>query len=286
MALINHAKKEINAKLVYFGPAGAGKSTNLNFIYRKLKPDFRGTFKAMNVQNNRMLFFDFTPSGQGTVNGYAVRFHIYTIQGEVSGDAAWKTVLKGVDGLMLVADSAEGGQAANRESHDLLEGILAGYGSSLAEIPAIVQANRRDVPDPVSPAELARLFGAGTSQVRPAVAQRGEGVLESLFELVRMVLKNLRESGLELGRVPEQSQTVAEEPEEPVVPEPVPEEPVSLPARAEESAEEAVSPVSFAGGATLLPDGRLAVPLVVSVGGESRRVTLTLALDFASDRTE
>src|ERR1700690_2992535 len=106
MALINHAKREINTKLVFYGPGLSGKSTNLNYIYRKLKPEHRGKLKIMNIEKDRMLFFDFAPVGQGKVGTYNVRFHIYSIIGESTSGAAWKMVLKGADGVVFVADSA------------------------------------------------------------------------------------------------------------------------------------------------------------------------------------
>ncbi len=133
MALVNHAKGEINAKLVLYGPGLAGKSTNLNFIYRKLKPEHRGKLKAMNIEKERMLFVDFSPTGQGKVGAYNVRFHIYTITGESANSTAWKMVLKGVDGVVFVADSSPDRLGANLESLGALRKTMDGYGLNLAD---------------------------------------------------------------------------------------------------------------------------------------------------------
>src|SRR5512137_906990 len=145
MALVNHAKGEINAKLVFYGPGLSGKSTNLNFIYRKLKPEHRGKLKAMNIEKERMLFFDFSPSGPGKVGAYNVRFHIYTITGEAASGTAWKMVLKGVDGVVFVADSAPDRLGANLESLSVLRKTLEGYSINLADLPGVLQCNKRDL---------------------------------------------------------------------------------------------------------------------------------------------
>jgi signal recognition particle receptor subunit beta len=204
MALVNHAKKEINAKIVYFGPEWAGKAANLSHIFGKLKEAFRGSFKSMNLQSDRMLFFDFVPSGQGTLNGYTIRFHIYTITGEVTHASSWKMVLKGVDGVVFVADSDPTRMTANLESLNLLDSCLGAYGKSLADIPCVLQCNKRDLPEAADLAGMEQLLNPRSIPVVPAVARKGEGVLESIFNLVKMVLKNLREGGLELDRQAEQ----------------------------------------------------------------------------------
>src|SRR5512136_114758 len=146
MALVNHAKGEINAKLVFYGPGLSGKSTNLNFIYRKLKPEHRGKLKAMNIEKERMLFFDFSPSGQGKVGTYNVRFHIYSITGEAANSTAWKMVLKGADGMVFVADSAPERLEANLESLNDLQKNLNTYGKSISELSGVLQCNKRDLP--------------------------------------------------------------------------------------------------------------------------------------------
>lgn len=211
MALVNKIKREINAKLVFFGPGLSGKTTNLNHIYSKLKPEFRGKLKSMNIQNDKMLFFDFTPPGDGTVNGYSVRFHLYTLKGDTKGSSPWKMVLKGADGVVFVADSAPDRLTANRESLKNLAEYLGAYGQDAADIPVVFEYNKRDCIDAVPLEDLQRMLNPGNLPGFPATASRGEGVLNALLALVRIVLKKLRETGLELEESVEKLQGVSEQ---------------------------------------------------------------------------
>ena len=198
MPLINHAKKEINAKIVYCGPASGGKATNLQFVYSKLKESTRGAFKSTSLQNDRMLFFDFMPSSQGNLNGYNIRFHIYTLTGAPSSPASWKMVLKGVDGLVFVADSRPDSLSATRASFRDLNTSLARYGKNLTEIPCVIQCNKQDVPQALSTEAIERELAPLDAQVFPAVAAKGDGVLETIFALIRLVLRNIRNAGIEM----------------------------------------------------------------------------------------
>lgn len=211
MALVNKIKREINAKLVFFGPGLSGKTTNLNHIYSKLKPEFRGKLKSMNIQNDKMLFFDFTPPGDGKVNGYSVRFHIYTIKGETKSSSPWKMVLKGADGVVFVADSAPDRMTANRESLRNLAEYLGAYGQNPEDIPLVFEYNKRDRVDAVPLEDLQRMLNPGNLPGFPATASNGDGVLNALLALVRMVLKKLRETGLELEAGVEKLQGVSEQ---------------------------------------------------------------------------
>jgi len=307
MALINHAKREINAKLVFYGPGLSGKATNLNYIYRKLKPEHRGKLKTMNIQKDRMMFFDFAPPGQGKVGGYNVRFHIYSLSGEVANSAVWKLVLKGADGILLIADSAPDRMAANMESLHNLQRILSAYGKDLADLPGVLQCNKRDLAAAVPLEEMQRSLNPGRYPVMPAVAGRGEGVLDSLFSLVKMVLKNLRESGLELENEPAQlaglaATTTATSAEGPIGMEPLssagegelPEvsppagetAPASAPIAkvAEADGEEPV--ITFAGAPEALAGGSLRLPLSVSYGGREKKVAITVTVTLELDEKE
>jgi signal recognition particle receptor subunit beta len=197
MALVNQAKREINAKIVFFGPGLSGKSTNLKHVFNKLKPEFRGAIKAMTVQAARMLFFDFTPPGDGNVHGFRVRFHVYTVSGPVVDPAAWKMVLKGVDGIVFVADSAADRQEDNRASLDNLTSYLKGYGQSLASIPVVIQFNKCDLSDALETSELERTLNPSRLPSFKASSQSGEGVLQTTLGLVKTVLAALRDKGLE-----------------------------------------------------------------------------------------
>ncbi|KAF0220071.1 MAG: hypothetical protein FD174_1516 [Geobacteraceae bacterium] len=273
MALINHAKREINAKIVYCGPGLSGKTTNLNYIYKKLKPEYRGKLKVMNIQQERMLFFDFTPTGQGTVGGYDVRFHVYTIIGEASHPSPWKMVLKGVDGVVFVADSGRERMAANLESFNSLCAYLTAYGKALADTPCVIQCNKQDLANAVSPEEMLRTLNSGNAALLPAVAAQGEGVLEALFNVVKMVLKELRESGAELGAEEEAAispATVMTE-EAPPSSQPVmPEEPAGIVA--------GEPTVDFLGEPELIGNGGVRLPLVVRYGGREKKVAINISI--------
>ena len=314
MALVNHAKGEINAKIVYYGPVSSGKGTNLNYIYRKLKPEHRGQIKIMNVEKNRMLFFDFAPAGQGKVGDYNVRFHVYSIVGEVSGDTAWKMLLKGADGIVFVADSSPEKMDANIERLDELRRIMRGYGMSIKDLPGVLQCNKRDAGSLKTMAEMENDLNYGGFTVIPSVASKGEGVLESLFSLMKGVMKNLRESGVAPGA--EAEPLVAPEAPEPVVREQAPIEPPPVSFEEEpqtrepepsapsspdvEESAEAVQPVmepvvetgesgpvepviELAGQAEPLADGRLRLPLKVRCGNSERKFELKLAVSVALD---
>ena len=296
MALINHAKKEINAKIVYFGPEFAGKATNLNHIFGKLKESFRGTFKSMNLQNDRMLFFDFIPSGPGALNGYTTRFHVYTVTGEVSRASSWKMVLKGVDGVIFVADSDPDRMAANVASLKLLDSCLGVYEKQLSAIPCVIQCNKRDLPNAAGLEEMGRAVNLHGLTMVPAVARRGEGVLESLFNLVKVVLKNLRAEGLELDRQAEQLHRMAK-PAAPEHPEAAfPQETdlsgveSAMQARAETEKGRAAQPeafppaggeepvVEFAGEPEILRGGGLRLPLSIRYEGKEKRMAIDISL--------
>ena len=287
MALINHAKGEINAKLVYVGPASAGKATNLTYIYGKLKESFRGTFKSMNLQNDRMLFFDFLPSGQGNVNGYKVRFHVYTITGDVTHPSSWKMVLKGADGLVFVADSGADRMADNVDSLKGVKAALASYGKAVSDVPCVIQCNKRDVPQPLDLQELGRVLNPGNCLQVQAVAGKGEGVLESLFPLVKMVMKNLRATGLHLEGEAEQLQRMGEpaaaewDDVQGTVPPPTEgmEPPVSGDAREQvQSADEEELAIEIAGDAEPLGKRGVRLPLSVSYGGKVKRMAIEISL--------
>lgn len=212
MALVNQAKREINAKIVFFGPGLSGKSTNLKHVFNKLKPEFRGAMKAMTVQAARMLFFDFTPPGDGNVHGFRVRFHVYTVSGPVVDPAAWKMVLKGVDGIVFVADSAAGRQEDNRASLDNLTSYLKGYGQSLSSIPVVMQFNKSDLSDALEVGELERTLNPSRLASFKASSQSGEGVLQTTLGLVKSVLAGLRDKGVEGIASGESLQRIVEAP--------------------------------------------------------------------------
>ncbi len=192
MSFINHMTKEINCKIVYYGPGLCGKTTNLQFIHDSAKPDSRGKMIALATETDRTLFFDFMPLDLGKIGGYKVRFHLYTVPGQVFYDASRKLVLKGADGVIFVADSQPGRMEANLESLENLDFNLKEQGIDLAEIPFVIQYNKRDLPDVVPVEELrAQLNTWGVPDVECS-AKLGNGVFDTLKGLSKLVLTRLR----------------------------------------------------------------------------------------------
>ena len=222
MAIVNHAKKEINAKIVYYGPGLSGKATNLKFIYEKMKPEFRGMLRFLNTQSGKMYFFDFMRPDQIGIEDYNIRFHIYTVPGEVIDFAIWKTVLKGADGLVFVADSDPEKLASNMDSLKDLSDYMEAMNTGLHEIPCIFQCNKQDYSGAFAPAELKKILDVENFPMIPAVAQKGEGVLNTLSTIVKMVMQKLRETPLGIER----EETIVTAAAEPVITS-APEEPAA-----------------------------------------------------------
>jgi signal recognition particle receptor subunit beta len=199
MAIVNHAKKEINAKIVYYGPGLSGKTTNIKFIHEKMKPEFRGAFKFLNTRSGKMFFFDFMRPEQIGIKDYNIRFHIYTVPGEVHDYVIWKTVLKGMDGMVFVADSVPDKLSSNQESMKNLAEYLGTLGTDLRDIPCIFQCNKQDIPGALTLEDLRANLTVEDFRMIPAVAQKGEGVLNTLSNIVKMVMQKLREIELEIA---------------------------------------------------------------------------------------
>ena len=189
MSMINYASREINCKLVYYGPGLGGKTTNLEFVYNKVAPNSRGKLISLATETERTLFFDFLPVDLGTIRGFKTRFHLYTVPGQVFYNASRKLILRGVDGIVFVADSAPNRLRANAESMRNMRENLAEYGLTLDDVPIVVQVNKRDLPDAL-PVEMVRAVvdPEGRFPVLEAVATEGKGVFETLKEVSRLVL--------------------------------------------------------------------------------------------------
>ena len=195
MSFINYSSREINCKIVYYGPGLCGKTTNLQFIYSKTNPDLKGKMISLATETERTLFFDFLPLALGQIRGFKTRFHLYTVPGQVFYDASRKLILKGVDGVVFVADSQSERMEANAESLDNLRVNLSEQGYDLAKIPCIIQYNKRDLPNAAPLGEMQRLLNPGGLVEFEACATGGQGVFETLKAVARGVLRDLKQMG-------------------------------------------------------------------------------------------
>jgi signal recognition particle receptor subunit beta len=223
MSMINYASREINCKLVYYGPGLGGKTTNLEFVYNKVSPNSRGKLISLATETERTLFFDFLPVDLGTIRGFKTRFHLYTVPGQVYYNASRKLILKGVDGVVFVADSQIERMEANIESMQNLYDNMAQHGYNLTTIPFLIQYNKRDLPNAATIRELQAALNPGWPIEDPtrqkatpdsyhegeflveqldgqwverapyfeAVAMTGEGVFDTLKAVSKLVLKSL-----------------------------------------------------------------------------------------------
>jgi signal recognition particle receptor subunit beta len=192
MTFINYASREINCKIVYYGPGLCGKTTNLQYIYDSTAPQAKGKLISLATETDRTLFFDFMPLELGTVRGFKTRFHLYTVPGQVYYDASRKLILKGVDGVVFVADSQEERMDANIESLYNLEENLKSQGYDLMNIPYVLQLNKRDLPNVISVDELTGELQKKGEPVFEATAAKGEGVFDTLKAVAKQVLTELR----------------------------------------------------------------------------------------------
>ena len=223
MSMINYASREINCKIVYYGPGLGGKTTNLEFVYNKVTPNTRGKMVSLATETERTLFFDFLPIDLGTIRGFKTRFHLYTVPGQVYYNASRKLILKGVDGVVFVADSQVERTEANVESMQNLYDNMAEYGYDLTKIPFVIQYNKRDLPNAAPIKELQAQWNPGGEVADPArqremanpwnpdelliqrhdgvwierapsfesVAITGDGVFDTLKAVAKLVLKSL-----------------------------------------------------------------------------------------------
>ncbi len=194
MSFINYSNREINCKIVYYGPGMCGKTTNLQFVYKKTAPNAKGKMISLATETERTLFFDFLPLALGEIRGFKTRFHLYTVPGQVFYDASRKLILKGVDGVVFVADSQKDRIDANLESLENLKVNLKEQGYSLDEMPFVIQYNKRDLPN-VSPVEeLRKLLNPSGVPDFEAVASQGKGVFETLKAVAKQVLLELKKT--------------------------------------------------------------------------------------------
>ena len=195
MSFINFAAREINCKIVYYGAGLGGKTTNLQVIYQKTADQQKGKMISLATETERTLFFDFLPLDLGNVRGFKTRIHLYTVPGQVFYDASRKLILRGVDGIVFVADSQEQRQDANVEALDNLMSNLKEHGYDFNKIPYVLQLNKRDLPNILPIDLLATELRKKNEPIVEAVAFQGVGVFETLKEIAKQVLTELKAGG-------------------------------------------------------------------------------------------
>ena len=192
MSFINYSSREINCKIVYYGPGLCGKTTNLQYIYNKTSPTAKGKMISLATETERTLFFDFLPLSLGEIRGFKTRFHLYTVPGQVFYDASRKLILKGVDGVVFVADSQIERMEANQESLDNLRDNLKEQCYDIEKIPLVLQYNKRDLPNAAPVEDLSRMLNYLQRPEFLATATSGFGVFDTLKEVAKLVLQELR----------------------------------------------------------------------------------------------
>jgi small GTP-binding protein len=192
MSFINHSSREINCKIVYYGPGLCGKTTNLQYIYAKTNPEAKGKMISLETGTERTLLFDFLPISVGTIRGFKTRFHLFTVPGQVFYDASRKLILKGVDGVVFVADSQVDRLDANIESLESLKRNLLEHGEDLNSLPFVIQYNKRDLPTAVDFDYLEERLNPQKAPSFEAVATTGEGVFNTLKAVAKQVLVELK----------------------------------------------------------------------------------------------
>jgi len=275
MALVNHAKKEINAKIVYFGPAGSGKSTALTYIYSRIKPSLRGDLKSVPAGADNLQFFDFSPFETPLPHGYHVRLHVYTLTGAVTNPATWKMTLKGADGIMIMVNPAAEYVAETRESVSQLRDFLSAYGIGLHETPAVLQLNsfsQVERPDEVT--EIAAALDLAAVTTCRSNSASGEGLLEALTTLSRQVLDRVtirnEQSDAEIVTAPpvSESETVGPVQHDGAAP------PLDMP-HAFVSLQ-----VSLLSDEVVFDGGTIRIPLEIAQGDERRRMVVTVNVEL------
>lgn len=192
MSFINYSSREINCKIVYYGPGLCGKTTNLQYVFRKTNPEHRGKMISLATETERTLFFDFLPLSLGDIKGFKTRFHLYTVPGQIFYDASRKLILKGVDGIVFVADSQIERMDANIESFENMRANLNEQGYDLAHIPYVIQYNKRDLPCVVPVTEMKKILNIDGVPDFEVIANTGIGVFETLKVIIKFVLIELK----------------------------------------------------------------------------------------------
>lgn len=192
MSFINHNTKQIHCKVVYYGPSLGGKTTNIRWAYQATEQDQKTKLVALNTDVERTLFFDFLPLNVGEIRGYHTRFHLYSVPGQVIYDASRKLIIKGLDGVVFVADSQAERMDENIQALKNLEKNLEAQGLDINEIPLVFQYNKRDLPSAASLKDLRFQLNRFNAPEFEATASEGRGVMESLNTVSKAIVNVLR----------------------------------------------------------------------------------------------
>ncbi|WP_437679224.1 GTP-binding protein [Sorangium sp. So ce131] len=192
MAFINYASREIYCKIVYYGPGLGGKTTNVRYVYDRTVPSAKGKLISLKTESDRTLFFDFMPLDLGTLSGFQTRLQLYTVPGQIFYKASRKLILKGMDGVVFVADSQRARLDANLESMADLWDNLREEGRAPGRLPLVIQYNKRDLAEIAAIAELRRLLNPHGAPEFEAAAASGRGVFDTLRSIAKLALKELQ----------------------------------------------------------------------------------------------
>ncbi|MCK4765594.1 MAG: GTPase domain-containing protein [Candidatus Aminicenantes bacterium] len=193
MSFLNYSTKEINFKIVYYGPGLSGKTTNIKMIYDKVKSDSKGKLVSLATETERTLFFDFFPLDLGTVKGYQVKFHLYTVPGQIYYSSSRKLIMKGVDGVVFVADSQRERFEANIESLQDMFSNLKEYNIDFATLPYVLQLNKRDLPNITPVNEMMAALRKKDEPVIESISLKGDGVIETLKGISKLIMVNVKQ---------------------------------------------------------------------------------------------
>ncbi len=192
MSFLNYSTREINFKIVYYGPGLSGKTTNIKTIYEKVKTDNKGKLVSLATETERTLFFDFFPLDLGTIKGYKVKFHLYTVPGQIYYSSSRKLIMKGVDGIVFVADSQRERFEANIESIQDMMDNLKEYNIDFEGLPYVLQLNKRDLPNITPANEIIKALRKKNEPVVEAMALKGDGVVETLKSISKLIMIDVK----------------------------------------------------------------------------------------------
>ena len=196
---INWQLRKLNLKIVYYGPAMSGKTTNLEQIHRSIEPKKRSDLISLNTHQDRTLYFDFLQLELGQISGLTPQIHLYTVPGQSYYETSRKVVLRGADGVVFVADSAPNRLSHNLKSWHQLKAHLVSLGMDISTFPIVIQLNKQDLPNAMSPVVLQRLHRASDYPTHPAIAINRQGVFETLKAIMRLVTAQVQ---TDLGLAP------------------------------------------------------------------------------------